>query len=63
MADILKECGVKKSREEILTYIDRDFWLTADEAISYGLADEVMSKDTWQSWIKGEDKNENSPGK
>ncbi len=59
-ADILIECGVKKSREEILVDIDRDFWLNADEAISYGLADKVMSKDTWQSWIKMEGKNDNS---
>jgi len=58
MADILIECGVKKTREEILTDIDRDFWLDADEACRYGLADEIMSKDTWQSWIKGADKNE-----
>ncbi len=63
MADILIECGVKKTREEILVDIDRDFWLDANEACLYGLADEIMSKDTWQSWIKGEGENENSPGK
>jgi len=51
---ILRECGVKKSREEILADIDRDFWMGPKEAINYGLADEVMSKEIWQSWIKEE---------
>ncbi len=63
MADILIECGVKKNRGEILTDIDRDFWLDSTEAIKYGLADSIFDKETWAEWIKGEGKNENSPGK
>jgi len=35
--EILTEAGVKKSREEILVDIDRDFWLEPQEAIDYGL--------------------------
>jgi ATP-dependent Clp protease protease subunit len=56
VVDILRECGVKKSHDEILTDIDRDYWMSAEEAISYGLADEIMSKEVWQSWIKEDTK-------
>ena len=49
---ILIECGAKKSREEILSDIDRDYWLEPKEAIEYGLADEIFSPEIWQSWIK-----------
>ena len=52
VVDILRECGVKKSSEEILTDIDRDYWMCAEEAIAYGLADEILTKEIWQSWIK-----------
>jgi len=52
--DILSECGVKKSREEILFDIDRDFWLEPQEAIDYGLADEIITPKTWQELIKEE---------
>jgi len=54
VVDILRECGTKKSHEEILADIDRDYWMEPEEAITYGLADEIMSKEVWQSWIKGE---------
>jgi len=50
VVDILRECGVKKSSEEILNDIDRDYWMSADEAIDYGLADEVMTKEIWGEW-------------
>jgi len=53
VVDILRECGVKKSSEEILLDIDRDYWMSAEEAIDYGLADEVITKDTWQNMIEG----------
>ena len=53
VVEILKECGVKKSREEILKDIDRDYWMNADEAIEYGLADKVMNPEIWQEWIGG----------
>ncbi len=52
MVDILIECGVKKTKEEILDDIDRDFWLEPQEAIEYGLADAVMTTKIWESWIR-----------
>lgn len=51
MMDILCECGAKKSPQEILIDIDRDFWLEPKEAIEYGLADEILDKETWLKWI------------
>jgi ATP-dependent Clp protease protease subunit len=51
---LLRECGATKSHEEILNDIDRDYWMDADEACQYGLADEIMSKEVWQSWVSGE---------
>jgi len=53
IVDILMEAGVKKSREEILVDIDRDFWLDSKEAIDYGLADKIMTKEIWLDWIGG----------
>lgn len=49
MVAILQECGVKKTKEEILKDMDRDFWMTPHEAIEYGLADEIL---TPQIWVK-----------
>ncbi len=34
-----------KSVEEIARDVDRDFWLSAEEAVAYGLIDEVRSAD------------------
>ena len=48
---ILCECGVKKSHEEILNDIDRDYWMGAEEAIAYGLADEILTKEIWEEWV------------
>lgn len=56
VVDILIECGAKKSKEDILNDIDRDFWMEPEEAIEYGLADEIMSPEVWQSWIKEDTK-------
>jgi len=50
--DILQDGGVKKSREEILADIDREYWLDPSEAIAYGLADNIMDKETWLQWIR-----------
>jgi len=47
IVDVLREAGVKKSKDEILNDIDRDFWLEPSEAISYGLADEILTKEKW----------------
>ena len=53
IVDILIECGAKKSKEEILNDIDRDYWMEPEEAIEYGLADEILDKETWLKWIGG----------
>ncbi len=52
--DILIDCGVKKSREEILTDIDRQMWLEPQEAIDYGLADGILTREIWQKMMKEE---------
>ena len=51
VVDILRECGVKKSSEEILSDIDRDYWMGAEEAMRYGLADSILTKEIWGEWI------------
>ena len=53
MVDVLCECGARKSRDEIMDDIDRDYWLEPKEAVAYGLADEIMTKEIWQSLVKG----------
>ena len=52
MVDVLCECGARKSRDEIMDDIDRDYWLEPKEAVAYGLADEIMTKEIWQSLVK-----------
>jgi len=37
---LAKACGKKK--EEVMKDIDRDFWMSAEEAKKYGLVDEVL---------------------
>jgi len=51
IVDILTEAGVKKSKDEILADIDRDFWLDPQEAIDYGLADKIMKPEILQEWM------------
>jgi len=46
--DILLDAGVKRSREEVLADIDRDFWLEPKEAIEYGLADKILTPEIWE---------------
>lgn len=55
MVDIFMECGVKVSREQLLFDVDRDFWLEPEEAIAYGLADEVMTGEVMRGWLAKED--------
>lgn len=50
--DILISGGVKKSKEEILHDIDRAFWMSPKEAIAYGLADEILTKEQLGEWLK-----------
>lgn len=52
IVDILQDAGVKKSKEEILIDIDRDFWMEPYEACAYGIADEILTKETWGEMIK-----------
>ena len=47
----LQACGVKRTKEEILMDINRDRWFNAEEAITYGLADEIMTKELWGEWL------------
>ncbi len=49
---ILRDGGVTKSDSEILFDLDRAFWLEPQEAIDYGLADEIMNKETLASWLE-----------
>lgn len=49
--DILVNAGVQRTKAEILEDIDREFWMTAEEAIAYGLADEVMTQDVLGGWL------------
>ena len=52
MIDLLIENGVKKNRGEILKDIEnRDFWLEPKEAIEYGMADEIIDKETLGGWL------------
>lgn len=53
VVELLIECGAKKSQSEILSDIDRDFWMEPKEAIDYGLADEILTTDIWDGWLKG----------
>lgn len=48
IVDILIESGVKRSRDEILIDIERDFWLEPQEAIEYGLADKIITPEKWR---------------
>jgi ATP-dependent Clp protease protease subunit len=42
-ATILAEnCG--KTVEQILKDFDRDYWMDANEAIAYGIADQIVEK-------------------
>lgn len=42
MVELFIECGIKKTKEQLLEDIDREFWLDAKEVVEYGLADEVI---------------------
>ena len=51
VVDILIECGARKSKDEILSDIDRDYWMEPEEAIDYGLADEILTSKIWEEWV------------
>ena len=49
---LLQECGVCRTKEQILDDIDREHWMTPTETIDYGLADAVMTPKTMKEWLK-----------
>jgi len=52
MIEILTECGVNRTNDQLLSDIDRDFWLEPAQAIEYGLADQVIDKVTFGKWME-----------
>ncbi len=44
IVELLLNSGVKVDKETLITDIDRDFWLTGQGAIDYGLADRFVEK-------------------
>ena len=52
MVDLLQDCGVKYSRTKILKDIRVEKWMTAEEAIDYGLCDAILTKEIMQEWLK-----------
>jgi len=50
--EILKECGAKKSKKQILKDMEDEHWMTAQEAIDYGLADEILTPEAWTGFLK-----------
>ena len=42
IVDILVEFGCTKSKKQILKDIDREWWMSATEAIEYGVADRIL---------------------
>ena len=51
LVDALIECGVNKTPDEILVDINRERWFNAEEAIEYGLADKVVTKEVLKGWL------------
>ncbi len=54
MVDILLECGVKRTRVQILKdmSVKRTMWMEPNEAIEYGLADAVATPTLMKEWFK-----------
>jgi len=52
MIELYRECGVNKTRKQILLDIDREFWMNPKEAIDYGLCDAILTKEEMQAWLK-----------
>jgi len=51
MVDLLHECGVKHSTQKILKDIRVEKWMTAQEAIDYGLCDEILTPEIMKEWM------------
>lgn len=54
LVDVYRENGVNKSSADILEDIDREMWLSAEEVIEYGLADEVLSRELFTKVRSGD---------
>ena len=52
LIDLLRDCGAKKSPDELLKDIDREFWMSPEETIKYGLCDEILTREQLQGWLK-----------
>ena len=52
VVDILISAGARKTKEEILHDIDRDFWMEPEEVIDYGLADSIITNHKWLELMK-----------
>jgi ATP-dependent Clp protease protease subunit len=46
LVDAYIDCGVRKTREQVLSDIDREMWMSPGETIGYGLADTVIDAAT-----------------
>lgn len=44
LVQILQKNGVKKTAKQILRDIDREYWMTAEETVEYGIADHILEK-------------------
>ncbi len=51
MVDLLHECGVKQSTRQILKDIRVEKWMSAQEAIDYGLCDAILTKEIMGEWL------------
>ncbi len=47
LVDLLMECGVTKTTEELRKDLQADFWMDAQETISYGLADNIATSSSF----------------
>ena len=55
LVELLKEWGASKDERAIIKDMDREYYLSAPETIAYGLADRVVTKDTFTGLDKPED--------
>jgi ATP-dependent Clp protease protease subunit len=45
IVEAYRTCGVKRTSEEILQDMDRESWMSAEDAVAYGLADAIVAPD------------------
>jgi len=44
MVDSLIDCGAVKNKKQILKDMDREYWMSANEACEYGIVDQVVKR-------------------